>query len=370
MKTLFHWLPVGLGIVFLAGFAWLARERAFTGQNDFAAFYAGGRLAGTPELYSRPANAAIVRQTTGVSMPAVVFIRPPFYAALLKPLSQFPYRAAYALFSLLGLACSIWFVARFSDECPSLPFFAAMSIPVADALCNGQDTPLLVAITGLSIVLARKKRDFLAGLVLSLCAIKFHLFLLLPVALLLHRRWRVLAGGMAGLVTLSTLGALVNGPGSFLAWMRVLRDPSIGFSAGVMPNLHGLVAVAGGDRRLEVLLTVAVLAAFLWTVSRVASFEALVAASIVCGLLVNYHSGIADDVLLLVVFAVVTANYASSPMRSLIALLLTPVPWFMVLAGSPYNAIVPMALLVLMSFFCVLRPGVAQVGALLSDHAH
>ena len=359
-----------VGIVFLAAFVWLARERALKGQNDFSAFYAGGRLAGTPDLYSRPANIAMVRKVTGVTMPAVVFIRAPFYAAVLKPLSLLPYRLAYAIFTLAGLASVVWFVVRFSTECPSLPFFAAMSIPVIDALCDGQDTPLLLLFLGAAMLLARRKGDFLAGLVLSLCAIKFHLFLLLPVALLLHRRWRMLAGGASGILFLCGLGAIVNGPAALLQWLRILRDPSVGFAAAVMPNLHGLAAAAHADPRLEIMLTAAVLAASLWAVSRVDSFELVLAISIVAGLLVNFHSGISDDVLLLVVFVAVTAHYSSAPVRSLIALLLTPIPWFMVLAGPPYNAVVPAALLVLVGFFCSLRPGAVSACALRSDHAH
>jgi len=96
----------------------------------------------------------------------------------------------------------------------------------------------------------------------------------------------------------------------------------------------------------------------------------VLAISIVCGLLVNFHSGISDDVLLLVVFVAVTAKYASAPMRSLVALLLTPIPWFMVLAGPPYNAAVPAALLLLMGFFCTVRPGAVPVHALRSENVH
>ena len=359
-----------LGIVFLAAFVWLAGPRALRGQNDFAAFYAGGRLAGTPNLYSRPANTTLVGEATGITMPAVVFIRPPFYAALLKPLSLLPYRLAYAVFSLIGLASAIWFVARFSGECPSLPFFAAMSVPVIDALCDGQDTPLLLLFLGAAMLLARGKRDFLAGVALSLCAIKFHLFLVLPAALLLHRRWRVLAGGTTAIAFLTGLGAIVNGPGALRDWIGVLRDPSIGFAAAVMPNLHGLTGAIHADPRLETVLVVTVIATSLYAVSRIDSFELILAISIVCGLLVNFHSGISDDVLLLVVFVAAIGNYASAAMRSLVALLLTPVPWFMVLAGPPYNAVVPAALLLLLGFFCTLRPGAIPAHALRSENAH
>jgi len=100
------------------------------------------------------------------------------------------------------------------------------------------------------------------------------------------------------------------------------------------------------------------------------SFELILAISIVCGLLINFHSGISDDVLLLVVFVAVTGHYVSAGMQSLTALLLTPIPWFMVLAGPPYNTVVPAALLLLMGFFCTLRPGAVPSRALRSDNAH
>jgi hypothetical protein len=124
-------------------------------------------------------------------MQTVVYTRPPFYAALLRPLAALAYHVAYAAFSIATLGSILWFVIGFSKECPSLPFFAAISIPLLTALCNGQDTPLLLAILGGSILLTRRKMEFLAGLVLSLCAIKFHLFLFPPILLLVKKRWRM-----------------------------------------------------------------------------------------------------------------------------------------------------------------------------------
>ena len=113
-------------------------------------------------------------------MESVVYTRPPFYAVLLKPLTFLPYLAAYGIFCVLCVSSVIWFVVRFSKECEALPLYASFSIPLAAFLPQGQDTPLLLIFTGVSILLARQGRDFLAGVVLSLCAIKFHLFLFVP----------------------------------------------------------------------------------------------------------------------------------------------------------------------------------------------
>jgi len=194
MRSFQRWLPVALGVTFLLSLAYIQRDRALRGANDFAQLYTGATLVGTPELYSRSANLAVVQKNLGFTMESVVYTRPPFYAALLKPLALLSYRVAYAVFSLATLASLLWFVVKFSPECSALPFFAAMSIPILTAICGGQDTPFLLAILGSSVLLTRAKREVWAGLALSLLAIKFHLFLFVPVLLLIKRRWRILGG--------------------------------------------------------------------------------------------------------------------------------------------------------------------------------
>jgi hypothetical protein len=352
VKRALHWSPVALGILFLLSLAWLQRERTLAGQNDFVQLYAAAKLVGTPDLYSRPANLAAIHSTLGLTMDTVVYTRPPFYAALLKPLAAFPYRTAYAIFSLATLASILWFVIRFSKECPALPFFAAIGIPLVSALCSGQDTPFLLVILGVAILLTRRGRDFAAGLALSLCAIKFHLFLFLPLLLLLKKRWRILGGGACGTILLTALGVLVAGPDSLRQYVKVLRDPWINPSATVMPNLHGLVATLHGDTWLELLLAAIVLLAFVWMTQKTANYELLLAASLVCGLLVSFHSGIVDDVLLFPAFVLVLASCDNVPLRSTAALILTPIPYFMVLANAPYSAALPILLLLYLGMFC------------------
>src|SRR5271170_1109759 len=247
MRRLLDWLPVALGIALLASLVGLQWQRTVRGQNDFVALYVGGKLLGTPELYSRPANEAMIQSILGATMQSVMFTRPPFYAAILKPLSYLRYFAAYGIFCALCLASIVWFVARFSKECPSLPLFASFSIPVAAFLPQGQDTPFLLVFLGTSILLTRQKRDFLAGLVLSLCAIKFHLFLLVPLMLVMKKRWRILAGASAGAGILFLVGVLAAGVESSRQYVEMLRNPWINFSVDMMPNLHGLAAsVSGG----------------------------------------------------------------------------------------------------------------------------
>jgi Glycosyltransferase family 87 len=356
-KRALRWVPVALGLFCLLSLVYLQRGRALAGQNDFAALYAGARLAGTPDLYSRPANQALVRSILGVHLEHVVYTRPPFYAALLKPLSLLPYSSAYALFSLASLSSLVWFVWRFSREAPELPVFAAMNLPAIVALYEGQDTPLLVALMGGFILLTRRNRDVAAGVLLSLCAIKFHLFLLVPLLLLLKRRWRVLTGVALGTAILTLLALLVAGPASFLAYWETLHSNVANPYASMMPNLHGLVTVLRAGPWVEVAISFLVIAAFAGIALQADNFELLLAAVIAFSLQISFHSEVMDDVLLLPVFAGVIANSASPSLRTSMALILTPFPYFCALAGAPYSALFPAALfLVLGTFVAAIVP--------------
>lgn len=343
MRRVLFWLPVALGVLFMLLLGYQKRQVALHARNDFVTFYAGAKLAGTSELYSRSANLEMNTALVGNDM-GVMYIRPPFYAAILKPLTALPFLTAYALFTCASLASYLWFVTRFAKECPALPFLAAISVPFLANLLAGQDASFMMAILGGSILLARKNRDFAAGLVLSLCAYKFHLFLFVPAMLLLKKRWRTLYGGMCGTAALAALGMVVNGLGSSAEWIKALRNPWINPDAAGMPNLHGLVAILNGDIRLEAFLIAMVCAIFLWMTVRTDNYELLLAASLICGLLVSFHSTIIDDLVLFPVMILVLGSSDLVPLRAATALILTPIPYFLVLAGPPYSAIMPVAL--------------------------
>jgi len=346
MRIALSWSPVLLGVIFLLLLGYGRREQALGAKNDFVTFYAGAKLAGTPQLYSRAANVELIKKLVGEDM-GMMYIRPPFYAAILKPLAWLPFLAAYALFTCLSLVSYLWFAVRFTKECPALPFLSAISIPFLADVTAGQDAAFMLAILGAAILLARKKEDFSAGLVLSLCAFKFHLFLFVPLLLLMKRRWRMIGGGVVGGIALAVLGTVVNGPAAWIAWVKVLRDPWINPDAGGMPNLHGLVAALGVNPSWEAILIGGVCLLFLWMTMHFDNFELLFAASLVCGLLVSFHSTIVDDLVLFPVLILVLGSSKLVPLRAAAGLILTPIPYFLVLAGPPYSAGFPVSLLLM-----------------------
>ena len=348
MRRVLSWLPVALGVIFMILLAYQRREVALHAKNDFVTFYAGGKLAGTPNLYSRAANLEVNKTLVGEDM-GVMYIRPPFYAVILKPLTVFPFLTAYAIFTCLSLASYLWFVVRFTPECSALPFLAAISIPFLASLLAGQDASFMMAILGGAILMMRKNRDFAAGLILSLLAYKFHLFLFIPLLLVMKKRWRMVGGDLCGTAAMMALGMIVNGPGSIARWIYVLRNPWINPDASGMPNLHGLVTILNGDMRLEALLIGVVGLLFVWMTPRSDNFELLFAASLIAGLLVSYHSMIDDDLMLFPVMILVLRSSTAVPLRASTALILTPIPYFLVLAGPPYSAILTGALVLMLA---------------------
>jgi hypothetical protein len=86
-------------------------DRAELCGSDFAVFYAGGILLGTPELYSASAAQAIQTRVMGCTTQSAIFVRLPYFAALIRPWTWLPFWTAFALWRLaivVALAVFVW----------------------------------------------------------------------------------------------------------------------------------------------------------------------------------------------------------------------------------------------------------------------
>jgi len=329
-------------------------ERMLLGRNDFVQLYAGAKLAGTPELYSRAAVEQVQREAAGIQSEFIYFLRLPAFAVLLRPLAFLPYRTAYFVFQAISLLCFFWFLWKFVPGCRELAAFASLSIPLYATLQNGQDTALILFFCALSIILVRRNREFWAGFVLSFCAIKFHLLLLVPIALVVQRRWRILSGGFAAALILLTISFVSDGldwPQRYLAALNG-QNPHPEY----MPNLHSLWILLGrADFVVEGILSAGVTAAVAYLAWKVADYELVFAFALIGSLLVSVHSYTQDCLYLLLSLAIIMRKSFSKPARELTELAASPIPYFCLLAGAPFNIFMPGLLL------CIL--GVAVVGA-------
>lgn len=290
--------------------------------TDFLTFYSGGRLAVSGHLYDPEAVQTMERERTGRYAPGLLFIRMPVFALLLWPLAQLPYGTAYVLWLLFRACCAAAYV-LLQQPVARWPatLIVCWSVPLAHGFANGQDAPILLLWLGLWLYLERKQRPFAAGMALSLCLAKFHLFLLLPVFLIAHRRWATLRGLALG-------GALLVS-GSFLAggwewpvqYARTLLLPAIHPYPLRMPNLHGLLR-----GHAELLIHLIVLALSVFLVVRLDDARA-VAVSLAAGLLLSYHAYTADAVILIpAILIAIQKRWLRIPA----IVLASPIPWFLI----------------------------------------
>ena len=182
----------------------------------------------------------------------------------------------------------------------ALPAFA--SVPTALLLLNAQLDGFVAL--GIGAALALWTQPFLAGLCLGLTLLKPQLVLPLGAALLLARRWRVLAGwAVAGLVLLAASSAL--NPRWVLEWLPALGGTVKPISREVdLPHLGTLLPDAYQGWAVG-FLTLVALAAVLWAAWRCRSdFRAAAAVILAGGVLVAPHALPTDLVLVAVALAV------------------------------------------------------------------
>jgi hypothetical protein len=174
--------------------------------SDLYSFWAAAQLPGK-DLYD-PAKLQAIQQASSPLVAGKRFIRPPFYALALWPLGQLPFRAAYFVWYAVNLLALAAFV-RIWKNLPLSYFLCALFLPLAWSFGQGQDVPIMLAVFSMGACLVQRNRPFTGGTILSLCAIKPHLFVFLPVVLIAQKRFRALAGMLAGGAALYGISASV-----------------------------------------------------------------------------------------------------------------------------------------------------------------
>jgi hypothetical protein len=165
---------------------------------------------------------------------------PPFFAAVLAPLTIPPAPISFALWLGLSLAAAGFLAYRVHQLLPELGRIGAVvailaAVPVAWGLFMGQPMVLLAVAVGEMFVSLKAGYDFRAGLWLSALLLKPQYALLFGIFVLWKRRWHAVAGAILGGVVLLLLGALTAGPTSYLNFASAISQ---------MSDLHGGVAGA------------------------------------------------------------------------------------------------------------------------------
>ena len=140
----------------------------------------GGKWLGTPQLYSPEAMFAANVRDAGCAGRAAAFVRPPFYALMMAPLGWLPFGAAWTVFVALNIIALIGYVLLWPGNQLLGLLALAWSYPIGYSFANGKDIPFVLFWLALSVALMVRGKETAAGVVLALCGIKFHLFLLIP----------------------------------------------------------------------------------------------------------------------------------------------------------------------------------------------
>ena len=266
---------------------------------DFMAFWSAARLALAGHA-TAAFDAGAISAVQHAAVPALPDIwfpwhYPPTCLLAVLPLGLLPYPAALAVFT--AGSCALWgaFIRRlFSDP---RAWLAAAATPAGlFNLFDGQNAFLTAALAGFAL-LWLDRRPIAAGVLIGLLAIKPHLAVLFPVALVAGGYWRSFAAAAATLVLFLALSVAVLGANSMTAFVDHLAIsqgmadhgavpwawmPSVyvlALSLGALPGLagpiQGMAALAG--------------AICVWRVwrSETAPFEAKAASLLAASLLVS-----------------------------------------------------------------------------------
>jgi hypothetical protein len=347
-----RWRRIGLLLAIVTGinvicFPYVTSvDRIIHGRNDYAAFYAAARLVSTPYLYDAAAGAQIRSELAGERSATRQFIRLPYWAAFFSPLGRIRYLESYWTFQAISLTALIASVLLWPGKRLPLLLAYCWSLPAAAVLAQGQDVFFLLLWITLALRWA-DRRPLAAGLVLALCASKFHLFFPLPVLLAARREGRMAVGVGIGGALLALVSFAVAGADWPARFLKTIASPVVSPGEDVMPNLHNLLATLPGRAIWECVIALAC-AAMVWVVARRSSFPVGLAAALVGGLLASVHSYLADCALL-VPALLLFAGMGIAWLRFAATVLLLPTFYLPLIIGGRSGRLVPAVLLGLLA---------------------
>ena len=339
---------VTLAVVIAASAFWIAlgsQVVSYAQHMDFLSFYLGALIARRGDFHHLYDLAFIHKLQLSLfpqSANVVPFTRPPFYAALLAPLTLLPLVPAFWVWvsaqvaALIG--CWIWFARRFGYDAL---IFAALYFPTSVGIYNGQDPVWMLAIFLGSYALAERERDLAAGAVLGLAVAKFHLLLLLPAVLIMKKRWRILAGFCATGAACAAVSVLLGGTSIIEQYAALLlhhgnintfeAPPELQMSVrsiALNAGFHSPIAAAVLIALCLLALSVAIWRAPLWR-----WFSAACAATLLVSPHVyRYDAGIMLLPILLAIFCS-TSRFT----RIVAATAAIPIPYMAAFFGPPYS---------------------------------
>ena len=339
-------------------------------QRDFLSFYTGAVMARAGhfhELFQIQAQVAVQDALVPNLTVHYPWVRPPFYALMLAPFAMLPIQVAFPVWVALEIAgllvVWVWAWRRFGPE--SLPY-CAFFLPAALGIAHGQDGVVVLLEFLAAWILLERKHDRLAGLVLSLTLFKFHLFLLLPLAFLIRRRWNLLGGYAAGGTLLGALSLALVGSAGLRDYLELLTRKDLGPPSPWMFvgfNSIGLnlgIEAAWGRAILMAIPAILVL----WSAWRAESEMRWFWTAVVGSLMFSPHTYEYDLPTLLIPTLLAIFTGQERHLRVAAVAAAVPIAYFFTIAGAPW-AIAPS---LVVAIFLVVLSGLVPAVSLQGVH--
>jgi hypothetical protein len=279
-------------------------------NSDWPAFATGARLIvhNPGHLYDFDSQSRVEREVTGGRVLVTLgihgilpFLAPAWVALVAVPFDLLGPDLGGRIWILFGLGClaaGLYLAVRPRPPTAALPAFA--SVPAAVMMLNAQLDGLVVL--GLGAAIALWSRPYLSGLALGLTLMKPQLVLPLGVALLVTRKWKVLAGWIGAGAVLLAATAMLN-PHWVLDWLGQTRTTVQAGSREIsLPHLGVFLPDSLQTLALAVLTLFGIAVVLLLARNR--KFSSAAAIVIAGGVLAAPHALAADLVLVAMALAV------------------------------------------------------------------
>jgi len=271
----------------------------FAPGGDFVVFWSAAKLALSSGA-AAPYDFGALRQMELSAVPALAigegvlpWLYPPASLWFVLPFGLLPYGLATFVFLSGGVA---WYACALLRTLPWRDArLAALAFPgITVVLATGQNALWLAGCAGLALTCLRS-RPVLAGVLLGVVAMKPHLALLFPVALLCARAWRALGAMLVTTAALMAVSLLVFGVEPFVAFLRNAGMARESVEQGTalmarMPTVFAAVKLLTGGVALpyamHTMVAVAALASVIYAWSRSCSFALRAAVLVAASLLV------------------------------------------------------------------------------------
>jgi hypothetical protein len=205
---------------------------------DFIAFWSAARLAleGRPEAAYDWTAILAAHQVAVPAMKPLVFAwhYPPTFLLAVLPLGLLAYPAALVAFTLAGAGLWAALVRRLTAD--RRVWIVAAACPAGlISLLDGQNGFLTAGLAGFALLMLQARRPVPAGVLIGLLAIKPHLAVLFPIALLADRQWRAIAAAFVTAALLAAAGVAAFGWGTLEAFLHDLPASRALIDGGSVP---------------------------------------------------------------------------------------------------------------------------------------